>query len=171
MITSADLVQFLKNNTVVILDCRFQYEYEGGHIIGALWQGPDTGKLNDLYVRFRAMYDSGVIIVFHCEFSQTRGPACFQAFRQIDRTNSDRKQYGEPFFSRVYVLEGGYKKFYTTHAELCTGGYRPMDNADISKIRHKVKPATALTAVPFRLDDLSDLDLQTSSNAKQETDQ
>ena len=55
-----------------IIDCRFEYEYNGGHIKGAL----NIDNKEKLYETFfeapRAHRRS--CVVFHCEFSSHRGP-------------------------------------------------------------------------------------------------
>lgn len=79
----AKLVQGEFNHMVSsfkVIDCRYPYEYEGGHIRGALnlymqdqilqvlMDSSTTGKaqINDTPKRN--------ILVFHCEFSSERGP-------------------------------------------------------------------------------------------------
>lgn len=63
-----------------IVDCRYPYEYEGGHIRGAKNLYTQEDILNEL-VNSKAdvahVVPDGVkrnIIVFHCEFSSERGP-------------------------------------------------------------------------------------------------
>ena len=67
----------------VIVDCRYPFEYEGGHIKGAL--NLYTKKLFDDYFldeqgSFRVTSDT--IIILHCEFSQKRGPKMFGHLRE-----------------------------------------------------------------------------------------
>lgn len=59
----------------LILDCRYPYEYEGGHIRGAqnVWNR-DTLQ-NQFFTTPEYTADSKRrIIIFHCEFSSKRGP-------------------------------------------------------------------------------------------------
>lgn len=75
-----------------IVDCRFQYEYDGGHIDGALniSSNPEVESL--LLQNGSGVHSNGktlpkptksgetvddlpAIIVFHCEFSNKRAPA------------------------------------------------------------------------------------------------
>ena len=60
----------------VIIDCRFPYEYGGGHIRGAV-NCPGTGEV-DRHFYFSAgrptINGSRTAVVFHCEFSCKRGP-------------------------------------------------------------------------------------------------
>lgn len=57
-------------NTMII-DCRFEYEYEGGHINGAL-------NYNDKDYLAQKLFDEGqkpnTILIFHCEYSAHRAP-------------------------------------------------------------------------------------------------
>lgn len=56
----------------IIIDCRFEYEYEGGHIKGALnyW---DKEKLAERLFRNSSPSNS-TLIVLHCEYSAHRAP-------------------------------------------------------------------------------------------------
>jgi len=72
------------------------------------------------------------LIIFHCEFSQKRGPRAYRALRNKDRSvnfaNFPHLDYPE-----IYVLEGGYCNFYPQFPELCEGGYVTMIDEDFSK--------------------------------------
>lgn len=63
-----------------IVDCRYPYEYEGGHIRGAKNLYTQEDILNELVnskTEMANVVPDGVkrnIIVFHCEFSSERGP-------------------------------------------------------------------------------------------------
>ena len=65
------------------------------------------------------------VIVFHCEFSEKRGPAMDHALREIDR-RLHMEHYPRLFYPEIYILEGGYKHFYEQQPHLCSGGYVPM---------------------------------------------
>jgi M-phase inducer tyrosine phosphatase len=66
---------------VVVLDCRFHYEFTAGHIINA------TNLLTRK--RLHKIYDDNigrrVCVVFHCELSVDRGPTWASLFRELDR--------------------------------------------------------------------------------------
>ena len=49
------------------------------------------------------------LIIFHCEFSQKRGPRAFRALRSKDRSLN---VWPKLEFPEIYVLEGGYCNFY-----------------------------------------------------------
>ena len=55
-----------------IIDCRYPYEYQGGHIQGAINIYTEEGIRN--FMETRATGTHNDILVFHCEFSSHRGP-------------------------------------------------------------------------------------------------
>lgn len=50
-----------------------------------------------------------LFIIFHCEFSQKRGPRAFRELRNQDRNVNVWPKLN---FPEIYVLEGGYCSFY-----------------------------------------------------------
>jgi rhodanese-related sulfurtransferase len=108
-----------------IIDCRYGYEYAGGHIRGAInANSPET-----LIDGFFSHPVRNSVVIFHCEFSHNRGPQLAQLFREIDR-DMNKLSYPNLFYPNVYVLDGGYKAFYAQHPQLCNGGYtRMLDDA------------------------------------------
>lgn len=60
-----------------VIDCRYPYEFEGGHIIGALNLYMSDQILEELVKKKTDKPADGKkrdILVFHCEFSSERGP-------------------------------------------------------------------------------------------------
>jgi M-phase inducer tyrosine phosphatase len=59
---------------IVIIDCRFEYEYAGGHIQDAI-------NFNDKELLAKRLFDdaaeSGMTLIFHCEYSQFRAPKMY----------------------------------------------------------------------------------------------
>jgi M-phase inducer tyrosine phosphatase len=55
----------------VIVDCRFEYEYEGGHIDGALNFCDKEQLAEEL---FKPSFPPNTLLVFHCEYSAHRAP-------------------------------------------------------------------------------------------------
>jgi M-phase inducer tyrosine phosphatase len=104
-----------------VCDCRYAYEYDGGHIAGAV----SATSLDDLFNTFFEQPSPNTAVVFHCEFSQNRGPEVAGLFREIDR-DKNKLVYPALFYPNVYILDGGYRQFYTDHPDLCEGGYTPM---------------------------------------------
>uniref|UniRef100_A0A2K5CY05 M-phase inducer phosphatase n=1 Tax=Aotus nancymaae TaxID=37293 RepID=A0A2K5CY05_AOTNA len=112
----------------VIVDCRYPYEYEGGHIKTAvnlplerdaesfLLQSPITP----------CSLDKRVILIFHCEFSSERGPRMCRFIRERDRSIND---YPSLYYPEMYILKGGYKEFFPQHPNFCEPqDYRPMNH-------------------------------------------
>jgi M-phase inducer tyrosine phosphatase len=108
-----------------IVDCRYGYEYAGGHIRGAVNANSPETLIDGFFSR--ALPNS--VVVFHCEFSHNRGPQLAQLLREIDR-DMNKLSYPTLFYPNVFVLDGGYKGFYGEHQQFCDGGYtRMLDDA------------------------------------------
>ena len=127
---SADLV-----DEYFILDCRYPYEYEGGHIPGALNIWSRDSLLEQFFSSPKYTSSSRRrIIIFHCEFSSQRAPNMYASlslsrsfsclhlspilscFRSRFMRELDRKKNGMAFpklyYPELYLLDGGYKAFY-----------------------------------------------------------
>ncbi|CAM5168632.1 unnamed protein product [Natator depressus] len=114
----------------VVVDCRYPYEYAGGHIKGALnlyreeqlarWFLPDPLGTTPS--------PRSSTLIFHCEFSSERGPRLCRSLRRMDR---DANRYPELWYPELYVLRGGYKEFYQHFQDLCEPqGYIHMRHKD-----------------------------------------
>lgn len=55
----------------IIVDCRFEYEYEGGHIQGALNYNDKDLLASKL---FEPKTPARTLLIFHCEYSAHRAP-------------------------------------------------------------------------------------------------
>ncbi|KXS09220.1 Rhodanese-like protein, partial [Gonapodya prolifera JEL478] len=103
--------------TFHIVDCRYRYEYDGGHIIGA----KNIFAIDDMEELFvKAVKDGGPdvkplmsrdVFVFHCEFSSHRGPRMAANLRSRDR-ELNYKHYPNLHWPEIYVLSGGYREFF-----------------------------------------------------------
>jgi M-phase inducer tyrosine phosphatase len=60
-----------KYDSLYVVDCRFAYEYQGGHVKNAL-NFESVKKLYEFF--FETNIRQNALIIFHCEFSQKRGP-------------------------------------------------------------------------------------------------
>ncbi|XP_006758191.1 PREDICTED: M-phase inducer phosphatase 2 [Myotis davidii] len=110
----------------VIVDCRYPYEYEGGHIKTAvnlpLEQDAEMFLLQSPITP--CSLDKRIILIFHCEFSSERGPRMCRFIRERDRTIND---YPSLYYPEMYILKGGYKEFFPQHPTFCEPqDYRPM---------------------------------------------
>lgn len=99
------------------MDCRFPYEYEGGHIETAI-NINTMEKLEEMFLQKMQGTTKRTIIVFHCEFSSHRAPRMALHLRKQDRL-FNMKQYPKLTFPEIYILKGGYKEFWRTEAEYC----------------------------------------------------
>jgi hypothetical protein len=103
----------------IIIDCRFDYEYAGGHIEGAVnLSSPEELKsfLFSSKERLEELVKQRTILIFHCEFSQRRAPFLYSCLRDNDRRcNVD--VYPRLFFPDIYVMEGGYCAFWQKYKD------------------------------------------------------
>ena len=56
----------------VVIDCRFEYEYEGGHIEGALNFCEKELLTKELFTS--GAFTPNTLLIFHCEYSAHRAP-------------------------------------------------------------------------------------------------
>ncbi|KAM0132373.1 hypothetical protein ACHAP3_006410 [Botrytis cinerea] len=99
----------------MIVDCRFEYEFEGGHIDGAV-------NYNDKELLTSQLFEENIpgktLLIFHCEYSAHRAPIMARHVRQQDRT-TNVEQYPKLSYPEVYILDGGYSAFFTEHQGRC----------------------------------------------------
>ncbi|XP_048190496.1 M-phase inducer phosphatase 1 isoform X3 [Perognathus longimembris pacificus] len=116
----------------VIIDCRYPYEYEGGHIKGAVNLHMEE-EVEEFLLKKPIVPTDGkrVIVVFHCEFSSERGPRMCRYVRERDRLGNE---YPKLHYPELYVLKGGYKEFFLKCQSHCEPpSYRPMHHEDFKE--------------------------------------
>ncbi|XP_067858115.1 cell division cycle 25 homolog d isoform X1 [Heptranchias perlo] len=130
----------------VIVDCRYPYEYDGGHIKGALNLYTEELLIDAFFPSQAAPCPVGRcnIIIFHCEFSSERGPKVCRNLRRMDR---NANVYPRLCFPELYILKDGYKEFYQEFKIFCEPqGYIQMHHEDyreaLRTIRKKVRSVT-----------------------------
>lgn len=131
--TMADILDTKYNSTydrVVIIDCRFEYEYNGGHIESAV-------NFNDKQLLADQLFADGTtpsntLLVFHCEYSVHRAPLTAKFVRSHDR-NVNMENYPRLTFPEMYILDGGYSRFYSEHQEKCY----PQNYVEMNDERHE----------------------------------
>ncbi|KAG8684065.1 cell division cycle- protein, partial [Ceratobasidium sp. 395] len=104
-------------NSYTVIDCRFEYEYEGGHIPGAI--NLNTTQAVEDYLLGEGKPDpsrSGDgtkkdVLVFHCEFSVKRAPTFAKHLRSRDRTLNSHS-YPKVHYPEVYVMAGGFSQYF-----------------------------------------------------------
>uniref|UniRef100_A0A663M9T9 M-phase inducer phosphatase n=1 Tax=Athene cunicularia TaxID=194338 RepID=A0A663M9T9_ATHCN len=116
----------------VIIDCRYPYEYEGGHIKGAVNLHMEEDVEEYLLKKpIQPSENKRVIVVFHCEFSSERGPRMCRFVRERDRLGNE---YPNLHYPELYVLKGGYKDFFLRCRSFCEPqSYRPMHHEDFKE--------------------------------------
>jgi len=124
----------------VVLDARYPYEFEGGHIENA-----ESAYVKEklFHKLFNSQECANKVLIIHCEFSSERGPKLMRAIREHDRL-LNKQNYPSLNYPEMYLLEGGYKSFYENHVDMCEPkSYLPMhhDNhrQDLKYFRSKSK--------------------------------
>ncbi|KII67441.1 M-phase inducer phosphatase 3 [Thelohanellus kitauei] len=111
----------LKSHEVVIVDCRYPFEYVGGHIRNSLNIYTKENLINHFFSNIKQPQRqiNARAIIFHCEFSKIRGPKMAKFLRSKDRYIHSTK-YPELFYPEIYVLSGGYREFYQNFPNFCS---------------------------------------------------
>lgn len=131
-------------NSFKIIDCRYPYEYNGGHIDGAVNIYTKEGCLELLHGKASEQHpNKRNILIFHCEFSSERGPNLYRYLRKEDRTRNI-EDYPSLNYPEIYLLEGGYKNFFHHYSNMCIPiAYKemlhPEHEADLRHFRQKSK--------------------------------
>uniref|UniRef100_A0A4W6DR57 M-phase inducer phosphatase n=1 Tax=Lates calcarifer TaxID=8187 RepID=A0A4W6DR57_LATCA len=124
---------------VIVIDCRYPYEFEGGHIKGALNLHQEE-QVEDFLLKtpiVPSCPEKRVVIVFHCEFSSERGPRMCRFVRERDRAMND---YPILHYPELYILKGGYKDFFPDFQSQCEPqSYRPMHHEDFKEDLRKFR--------------------------------
>jgi rhodanese-related sulfurtransferase len=107
-------------NRVVVVDCRYPFEFDGGHIRTAI-NAPHDGVVRDLFFKTPPtshQESKRTCIIFHCEFSSKRGPRAYRYLRRTDR-QANIDTYPQLFYPEIYLLEGGYRAFFAAYGSHC----------------------------------------------------
>lgn len=114
----------------LIIDCRFAYEYDGGHINSAI-----NFSDQDLLVThcFGNPTKVQTLIVVYCEYSVYRAPLMARHIRAEDR-NANCEHYPRLTYPEIYILEGGYRGFFEEYRSRC----HPQVYVEMSAPEHKL---------------------------------
>ncbi|CAG0891344.1 unnamed protein product [Cyprideis torosa] len=150
--------EFVENvNSFSIIDCRYPYEFQGGHVRGAV-NVYDRDELLHQFLPPHPIPASEVddisgrrkkdILIFHCEFSSERGPSLCRFLRKSDR-QLNAEHYPALYHPEMYLLHGGYKAFFESFPELCEPRaycrmHDPKHATDMRHFRAKSKSSSAL---------------------------
>lgn len=108
-------VDHFRFDNFTIIDCREQYEYEGGQIKGAINFCPSKGEhiIKNLY---HQIWEPRPIYIFSCEISQKPPNAWRQFKHEHEITN-------ENYLLHAFVLSGGFCKYFKQFPDYCVGKY------------------------------------------------
>lgn len=116
-------------SNVMVIDCRFEYEYEGGHIENAL-------NFNDKQLLAEKLFAAppapSTLVVFHCEYSVHRAPLTAKFIRNHDR-KVNAANYPNLTYPEMYILDGGYSRFFAEHRSKC----QPQNYVEMNDLRHE----------------------------------
>ncbi|KII88974.1 hypothetical protein PLICRDRAFT_108846 [Plicaturopsis crispa FD-325 SS-3] len=128
-----------------VIDCRFDYEYNGGHIPGAVNMNTTAAieefLLGSSLAKPRPSTSSEpskkTVLVFHCEYSVKRAPTFAKHLRSKDRALNNHV-YPRVHYPEVYILEGGYCQYFKDSAPRCQpSAYVPMDDPTYASSRRE----------------------------------
>lgn len=94
----------------ILIDCRYPYEYNRGHIKNAI-NHFDRVTVSKIFYDENGRKRCNKIPIFYCEFSQARGPKMAYALRQVDR-ELNVNNYPRCDYEEMYVLDLGYRNFF-----------------------------------------------------------
>lgn len=119
-----------KYTNIMIIDCRFEYEYSGGHIDTAV-------NYNDKHLLTSTLFgeetrSENTLLIFHCEYSVHRAPLTAKFIRSHDR-NVNAANYPRLTYPEMYILDGGYSKFFAVHPTKCY----PQNYVEMNDQRHE----------------------------------
>jgi M-phase inducer tyrosine phosphatase len=131
--TMTDILDTKYNSSfkqIIIVDCRFEYEYNGGHIESAV-------NFNDKQLLAEKLFENGTdpsntLLVLHCEYSVHRAPLTAKFIRSHDR-NINMEHYPRLTFPEMYILDGGYSRFYSEQPSKCY----PQNYVEMNDERHE----------------------------------
>ena len=114
---------------ILVVDCRFEYEYSGGHIENAVNFNDKQQLANEL---FTPNAPASTLLIFHCEYSVHRAPLTAKYIRNHDRS-VNAAQYPRLTYPEMYILDGGYSKFFAQHRSKCY----PQNYVEMNDQRHE----------------------------------
>ncbi|KAI1723909.1 rhodanese-like domain-containing protein [Ditylenchus destructor] len=149
------------NQKFLLVDCRYPFEYNGGHIRHAV-NIFDPSKIEEIFYPETPQCDNGInskIPIFYCEYSQVRGPCMARELRKLDRARNEH-QYPFVNYKEIYLLDRGYKQFYdvSKYVEFCEPkNYIPMHHedyeAELERFHFHKRKRTVLKTQQTSIDD------------------
>ncbi len=117
---------------ILVVDCRFEYEYNGGHIENAVNFNDKQHLTHELFNNSSSEASSRpTLLILHCEYSVHRAPLTAKHIRNHDR-NVNAVNYPKLSYPELYILDGGYSKFFASHRSKCY----PQNYVEMNDERH-----------------------------------
>ena len=118
-----ELYQIMKNRaeSVIVVDVRDD-DFEEGKICSSINIPSESILINGFPLRFLERFQNvkqPVLVVFHCFYSQCRGPACAEALANALQNREN---------VRIAVLTGGYQQWITLYPQLTEKIPTPKEN-------------------------------------------
>jgi hypothetical protein len=112
-------------DTITVIDARYPFEFRGGHVRGAI-NIVHPGPLEEILFA-NPQGGSRTALVFHCEFSQCRGPQMYRHVRGLDRDLHGFAHFPNLHYPEMFLIKDGYRAFSQAFPDLCEpSGYVPM---------------------------------------------
>ncbi|KAF2772538.1 putative cdc25-like protein tyrosine phosphatase [Teratosphaeria nubilosa] len=131
-----------KYDSIKVIDCRFEYEYEGGHIENAVNFNDKQQLAAEL---FGVHQPPSTLLIFHCEYSVHRAPLTAKYIRGHDRT-VNAANYPKLTYPEMYILDGGYSTFFKSHRTKCS----PQNYVEMNDEKHEQACERGLAKVKGR---------------------
>lgn len=119
-----------KYHKIMIVDSRFSFEYESGHIKDA-YNISDPKTISSLFFseELNESISTKTLVIFYCEFSIKRSFEMIRYLRELDRKHN-RDNYPHLCYPEIYILKDGYRRFHELYKNLCyPNDYTPMNDA------------------------------------------
>jgi len=120
-----------EGHQLLLWDARFPFEYEFGHIRGAVnFTCPSIRFEMDKVVRGARLSNMKYIVLCYCQYSSKRAPNLLDVLRCSEkdimleeRANTATLETNEESRFTAFLVDGGFDGFYKDFAHLCDGGY------------------------------------------------
>ncbi|EDR21909.1 M-phase inducer phosphatase, putative [Entamoeba dispar SAW760] len=112
------LINSSKLDELFIVDVRYPYEFNGGHVRYSMNIATDVTLYKELNKLFEINHSKKIILIAYCEFSQTRAPSLLKELRHT---------IGNKLID-IFLVEGGYERIFEEYPSLCEGGYIQMND-------------------------------------------
>ena len=125
--------------SLTLIDCRYPFEFRGGHIRGAsniyMPQQLEERFLSNPPTPSDNLNCCRDVVIFYCEMSSQRAPRVQNHLRNLDRSLHVSK-YPALSYPHIFLLDGGYRRFHSIFGctDLCEPqGYIQMRDPAFSE--------------------------------------